>query len=1415
MTTTFKDQGAQRPTALGSLLQASAYGATIPTIYGQTQSNFLAIWAANLRQGAPGQKKFQQLKKGTTNYEECIDFLIGHNPIRGVLQIVNNGSNTPLNFTSQTFSQSGGRGAFEVTDPNFYFVIAVTVKASYSFDIDDYGGQGPQTLTGTFEIPLWNELETGPDPTDPMSYRCWPYCYRWQSGMGATVAIDAEAFPSGDVKVYYAQLTAATSYLPPLAKLYMAFEPQLGSGDEYENGLNPDQQIIYPQFAGAQSSEIDLGSSGTLPQLNPEIAGKWGVYSTGDADFVDIIEDIYKSGLAQAAIAADTADAPTPATTQMERGLSSYDLPGTIQKKVDGSATSAIPPMKFDMANAAGNMLIAIATATAAGSGGISGPKSLPIPGGATWNPTYWEIASISPNQLRTPAGALGYFGAVPATYFTAGTAGSIPSGAIIDGVIASLGYISQGATASYLSSVQLCHLGAGIGTAKTINLQFQPYDQTMTEGGSTDVWGASLTPAIVNDPSFGFLFQMQATGGRRFVQAAFLTVYYHFAAFTLNSANGETWTKQYSDGLGYQVWTAPAVGGPNSVSLVGAVAPWQIGIIEVGGLGNSATAPEPVTSPVFVAPTTASSSGAIEGICFGSPYSGSASAFTGSGGGTGTVQLTGGCPLFTPSVESTWGGFAAPNLPSGAVVTSIMPTLIGTGSFVAFGDWKITQNYTNGSASPTSTYPTTPTGTPADLATACPSVGASLPTLPSVTLMLSDQNTLNGAASDEINVLQLGLLVHFTAPPPPPLPPLWGNILDAIVTASAPSASVTSTVAASLPGYLLAISIYPGGSAPPAVDGPTWDAATPANIFGNSPGTFQIQERIIYAPGTYSNPPNGGSPSSVCLIALKAVVPVSYPRPLGDFIDVPSFNLVRSQCRANGLWGSLTMNSQSTAEDWVKALVQAADCAPVFLGEKLFLYPYSEVSTAGNGAEYTAPTAQGPTALLNADNGDFVGSGGCPILETVDRIGLPNVLQMQCIDRNALYNQVSVQTPDPATLGLYGIRKASPTTNNAIQDPSIARKLLTIQMRRNDYLGDKWTFQLSARWSLLSPMDLVTLTDTLQGVIGVAVRITSYEEQSDGSFQGQAELFAYGTSAPNSVSVTSPDPNPPPVAATAGDVNPPVIFEPVPALYPSQTGERIWLVVSSSADNFGGAQVFISTDGGASYNPAPGGADANSNIVIGSAVTGELTGDWPAANSPDTTNNLAVDLTESLGVLQTLSVSAENNLELPCYVADTTEAIALDVAGSPVASGATLGLNVSGTAVATLGTLQVAGTAVASSGLPSSDFGYELMAYAVATLTAANKYSLKATGAGNFLLRSIMGAPSLSGVGVDHPTGSRFAALNQSGAGILKMALPPQYIGQVLWFKVCSFNTFGAALQSLADVPAYSYTPTGIPGAV
>ena len=1235
MTVTFKDQAATRPTALGSLLQNCAYGSTIPVGYGMTQSVLLPIWAAALRQGGGGIKKFKQVKKGITNYEECIDFLLGHNPIRGVLQVMNNGSNTPLAFQEQSFSGSGGRQSFTVTDSNFYFVVGVTLTASYSYDVDDYGGQGPQTLSGSWEIPLWNELETGPDPTSPMSYRCWPFCYRWQQGMGATVYIDAESFPAGTVNVYYAQLTAATSYEPPIQKLNMAFEPQLGSGSEYEvAGNDPaghpytDQQIVYPHFAGLQSGYLNLGASGAIPQLNPEVAFKWGIYSTGDADFVDMIEDIFKSGLAQAAIAAETSVQPTPATTQMERGLSSYDLPGTIQKKIDSSSTASLPPMQYNMPNAAGNVLIAVVT---------------------------------------------------------------------------------------------------GTGT------------------------------------------------------------------LSIASANGESWTPVYSANIGYQIWYSYAAGGPNTVTVSGASAPWQMSILEIGGVGASS----PNSTLVLATDNSSSADG------------GPTNTYSASSTNTdGAMACTGVYPPFNlyEGVDCTlnWSGFEWPTLPSGAVVTSIVPIVVYTGTLSTDPVDVLAFIATNGNGGPSIGFPSLPSGG----TWIGSSIGTSESDLTSFQFWFQFKATEQESNySGTFDVSSVGLQVNYTVPSGD----LRGETVDAVAASSRGPAVAASSVAQGLPAYLLAVSLYPGGGATPVADAPLWRAVTPENFAGESPTTYQMQERIVHTPAEYSAAGAGGAPASICLIALKAALPVPYPRPLGDFIDIPSFDLVRAQCRANGLYGSLTMTSQSSASDWIKTLCSAADAAPVFLGSKLFLCPYSEVSAAGNGAFYPAPTASGPIAELDADNGDFLGSEGCPAETTVNRVNLPNVLQMQCIDREANYVQVTVQTPDPASIGLYGVRKAEPVTNNAVQDPTVARTLLGIQVRRNQYGGDSWEFTTTARWSLLSPMDLITLTDELQGIVGVPVRIKSFNENADnGTFQGTAEPFVYGMCNPTLLEATTPSPIPPNPQESAGNANAPVIFEPTPGLFPGATGDQIWVAVSSDNPNYGGAQIFISTDGGASYNPAPGGADGNSNIVTGSAVTGELTADWPAASDPDSTNNLEVDLSESNGLLQSYSTAVENNFEVPCYVEGS--AVAFKVNGAAVAAGDPMGANVNGTLVGLIGTLEIDTTAVAAAG--GGGFGYELMSYAVATLTGPNAYTLQATGSGNFLRRSIFDAPNSGGPGIDHPAGMRFAVVGPSQQGILKMTLPPAYIGQAIYFKVCTFNTFGAALQSLGDVTPSIYVPTGVPGA-
>jgi putative tail protein len=373
----------------------------------------------------------------------------------------------------------------------------------------------------------------------------------------------------------------------------------------------------------------------------------------------------------------------------------------------------------------------------------------------------------------------------------------------------------------------------------------------------------------------------------------------------------------------------------------------------------------------------------------------------------------------------------------------------------------------------------------------------------------------------------------------------------------------------------------------------------------------------------------------------------------------------------------------------------------------------------------------------------------------TASRNDQPNVLQMQCVGRNSNYNQIVVSQPEAASIALYGVRKADPLVNTAVQDPGVARALLGVAVRRNQYGSDSYNFKLSRRWMLLlAPMDLVTITDPLVGITRLPVRIQSIGE--DGSCA--AKPFVYGMETPGALTVTGPVPYQPSTGDGAGDVNPPVIFEPMPRLYGSTPQAQLWLAVSSPAENYGGCVPYISTDGGLSYNPA-------GDPLVGSAITGVSTADWPAASDPDSTHNLPLDLTESLGVLESYQTSDEDNALYPCYIAG---------GGQPVP--------------------------------------YELMTYAIATLTATNKYTLQATGAGNYLHRGVFGAPS-PGVGVDHPSGSRWAFLAPGDRAILKLPLDPTWIGKTLWFKFCSFNSFGSAVQSLSDVVAYPYTVLGIAG--
>jgi hypothetical protein len=183
------------------------------------------------------------------------------------------------------------------------------------------------------------------------------------------------------------------------------------------------------------------------------------------------------------------------------------------------------------------------------------------------------------------------------------------------------------------------------------------------------------------------------------------------------------------------------------------------------------------------------------------------------------------------------------------------------------------------------------------------------------------------------------------------------------------------------------------------------------------------------------------------------------------------------------------------------------------------------------------------------------------------------------------------------------------------------------------------YTFKLGWKYCLLEPMDLVEITDLRLGASALMVRVTAVEEDDEGTLSITAEDFfgGYSTAAlyPNqSSSGYVPNWSSPP-----GDINAPIIFEPPAALL---TGNiEIWVAVSGGP-NWGGAQVWISSDGN-SY--------ALAGTVNSLAVQGVLTADLSPHSSPDAINTLSVDLTESQGQLASVSNTDAANLVTLCYV--------------------------------------------------------------------------------------------------------------------------------------------------------------------
>src|SRR5215469_367828 len=167
---------------------------------------------------------------------------------------------------------------------------------------------------------------------------------------------------------------------------------------------------------------------------------------------------------------------------------------------------------------------------------------------------TYWAFVGTQWRSNFNPGTS------PPLAFQASGFGFTIPSTATILGVSISFSIVSQGPTTGTLGQIALLRAGANIGTTKTPATPFTTTVTTHTYGSAGDSWGAALTPAIVNDPTFGFCVSCTCDIERVFLDTPFtVQVFYTLSGSgTVANIASIVINNETFPGLAFVTTTAP-----------------------------------------------------------------------------------------------------------------------------------------------------------------------------------------------------------------------------------------------------------------------------------------------------------------------------------------------------------------------------------------------------------------------------------------------------------------------------------------------------------------------------------------------------------------------------------------------------------------------------------------------------------------------------------------------------------------------------------------------------------------------------------------------------------------------------------------------------------------------------------------
>lgn len=460
--------------------------------------------------------------------------------------------------------------------------------------------------------------------------------------------------------------------------------------------------------------------------------------------------------------------------------------------------------------------------------------------------------------------------------------------------------------------------------------------------------------------------------------------------------------------------------------------------------------------------------------------------------------------------------------------------------------------------------------------------------------------------------------------------------------------------------------------------------------------------------------------------------------------IDATSLLFFKQYQFAQGLYFSPMLVGQNKAMDIVDRWAVIANTWIFWDGTLIRFVPLGDVALTANGQTYTPDLA--PAYALGMR--DFIGD--VPVTVTrADPADCYNRLVIQITDNALSYSSNPVEWKDQGLIDQYGVRDASSVQGDDICCIAVGKIVVNLAGRRLAYIRKTYEFTLSYRYIRLLPGTVVSLTEPNIGLTAELVRIRSIEEDEKGFLKVLAEEL------PGTTGISTTQGHQPGGSGTIdqyadpGFINTPAIIEPSSALF-GRAPPQVWLAASGAGAHWGGCVVFFSADN-VTFSQI--------GRLLAPAAQGLLTSILPTHADPDAADTLALDLTESHGILQSITTVTHAD-------ADSARTLSV-VAAQPTGTNPLL--------------------------MPNT---WELVSYGTVTLSSAYNENL------TYLRRGWFGSTISS-----HAIGEQFTKLDGTA---LHWVLQPQYIGATIYFKFCSFNQYGNSQQALSAIPSYQYTPVG-----